>query len=367
MAKDIDSYLRELQAALAGADPALIQDALFDAEEHLQEESAALEASRGTSPAEAEARFATVMEDYGTPEEVAAAYLGAPLVGGVSAERAAAPVLGRGPVEGGGPAGGAAAVDAAAVALAPVGVAPVVGGASRGGPVPGAPAPSAVGAGGAAAPTAAAGIQPGVWERFFGVVIDPRVYKALLYMILSLGTGIAYFTIVVTGLSLSGGMIVLVIGLPLLLLFLGVVRGMSLFEGRLVEVLLGTRMPRRPRAEPHGAGLVQRMWFWVKDGRTWLAMVYMLLQLPLGIAYFTVAVTGLATGAYLIALPFSQLAVGHTYINYGVSHEFLFHTWQMPFSVIVGALLLVVWLHLIRVIGRGHAAYAKGMLVRLVK
>jgi hypothetical protein len=33
VASDIETYLRELQAALAQADPALVQDALFDAEE----------------------------------------------------------------------------------------------------------------------------------------------------------------------------------------------------------------------------------------------------------------------------------------------------------------------------------------------
>ena len=63
-------------------------------------------------------------------------------------------------------------------------------------------------------------------------------------MILSLATGIAYFTIVVTGLSTAAGLLVLVIGIPFLLLVLGVVRALALFEGRLVEVLLGTRMPR---------------------------------------------------------------------------------------------------------------------------
>ena len=43
MNRDIETYLKQLQGALAagGADPALVQDALFDAEEHLQSELAA--------------------------------------------------------------------------------------------------------------------------------------------------------------------------------------------------------------------------------------------------------------------------------------------------------------------------------------
>ena len=37
----IDEYLQVLRAALSDADPALIQDALYDAEEHLRAEAAA--------------------------------------------------------------------------------------------------------------------------------------------------------------------------------------------------------------------------------------------------------------------------------------------------------------------------------------
>jgi hypothetical protein len=61
--------------AAAGADPAIVQDALFDAEEHLQAEMAMGSAvERGT--ATYETRFAAAVEGYGSPQEVAAAYLG---------------------------------------------------------------------------------------------------------------------------------------------------------------------------------------------------------------------------------------------------------------------------------------------------
>ena len=52
---------------------------------------------------------------------------------------------------------------------------------------------------GMAASAAGAGGPPSALRQIFGVFVDPAVYKALVYMILSLGTGIAYFTIVVTG------------------------------------------------------------------------------------------------------------------------------------------------------------------------
>jgi hypothetical protein len=182
-------------------------------------------------------------------------------------------------------------------------------------------------------------------------------------MLLALGTGIAFFTVVVTGLSLSAGLMVLIVGLPFLLLYLAAVRALSRLEGRLVETLLGAKIPKRPLSQPGDLGFVQRIWFWLKDGRTWKAMVYMLLQLPLGILHFAVAVAGWAAGAWLIVLPFIQWIGGRTYIHYGSgSTEFLFQSWQLPLLFVAGCLVILGWMHLIRAMGRAHAAYARVML-----
>ena len=72
MFKTIDEYIDTLKKELKGSDPALIQDALFDAEEHLR---TALEESAENTPEipEAEALQALI-EKYGTPSEVASAY-----------------------------------------------------------------------------------------------------------------------------------------------------------------------------------------------------------------------------------------------------------------------------------------------------
>ena len=65
----IPEYLAQLRAALAGADPALMQDALYDAEEYLRSELA-------EHPDQSEAEvIASVAGSYGAPEEVAAIYL----------------------------------------------------------------------------------------------------------------------------------------------------------------------------------------------------------------------------------------------------------------------------------------------------
>jgi hypothetical protein len=360
VASNIEKYLKELQEALmaGGADPALVQDALFDAEEYLRAEMAVGgTAERGT--ATYEKRFARAVEGYGAPDEVAAAYLGAPRLGDIGEAAAAA-----------GEAAGTAtgtAVDATPEAPAPAPPAPASPTPTAASPAPTSSAPPApVGvAAGAAAATGAA--RPSVWRQVLGVVVDPSVYKALLYMLLSLATGIFYFTVVVTGVSTAGGMLFLIIGVPLFLLVLGIVRAMSLFESRLVEGLLGTRMPRRERADPPAASILERIGFWIRDGRTWASMAYMILMLPLGIVYFTIAVTGLAVGFGLIGTPFGDWARDQTFFWHGAEYTWSIPTWAMPIAVVAGLLVLLLMLHLIRWIGRGHAAFAKRMLVRLAR
>ena len=223
--KTIAEYLNQLRKELRGADPAMIQDALYDAEEHLRAELAEY-------PQQSEAEMlARITASYGAPDEVAEIYR----VKEGEVERAIRPQRPR-------------------------------------------PRKSALG-------------------KFFGVAADPRSYAALFYMLLALATGIFYFTFAVTGLSLSVGFSILIIGVPFIILFFGIVRVLALVEGRLVEAMLGVRMPRRPLYPPQNLTIWQRIGAMFTDPRSWSTLLYMLLMLPLGILYFTVAVTGLDVGA----------------------------------------------------------------------
>jgi uncharacterized membrane protein len=66
--RSIDQYLRHLREELAGADPALVQDALYDAEEYLRAEVAA-------HPDKSESDvLELIASTYGAPDEVAGAY-----------------------------------------------------------------------------------------------------------------------------------------------------------------------------------------------------------------------------------------------------------------------------------------------------
>ncbi|MGB2854010.1 MAG: sensor domain-containing protein, partial [Dehalococcoidia bacterium] len=199
--------------------------------------------------------------------------------------------------------------------------------------------------------------------RFFGVFADFRAWGAFLYLLFSLLTGIFYFTWAVTGLSLSAGLLVLIIGLPFTGLFILSVWGIGLVEGRIVEALLGVRMPRRPQFHRRNTGLWPRFKSIILDGHTWLSLVYMILQLPLGITYFTVFVTLIAVSVFGIAAPILQLGFDIT-IATTDGGPYHFAGWMLPLLVVGGILLATLTMHLARYVGRMHGALAKALLVR---
>ena len=198
--------------------------------------------------------------------------------------------------------------------------------------------------------------------RFFGVFADPQAWGALLYLILSLVTGIIYFTWAVTGLSVSIGVLVLIIGIPVTVLFMLSVRGLALIEGRLVEALLGVRMPRRARYTRKDLGWWQRLKPLLFGERTWLALLYMVLQLPLGIIYFTVFTTLIAIALGFAAAPIIGPILHLPVASINNTYYYL-PGWSTPLLTIGGVLLLTVIMHLARLTGWLHGKLARGLLV----
>lgn len=293
--RSIEQYLEALRAALAGEDPALVQDALYDAEEYLRAE---LAANPGRNEADT---LELIASTYGAPDEVAAAYR--------TTEQQVRTAL--------------------------------------------APPPRK-------APRTLLG-------RFFGVYGDSRAWTALFFMLLSMVTGIFYFTVTVTGLSMSAGLIMLIIGIPFFLLFVGFTRVLALAEGRLVEGLLGQRMPRRPVYPSKGMPVLQRIKEMLVDRRTWTTMFYFLIMLPLGILYFMIAVVGITVSLGLVAGSVAGLLLEAGVGSGGISldHEIYFAPSPAvaPLVIVLGVLLLTAVMHLVRGIGRAHGTLAKHLLV----
>lgn len=199
--------------------------------------------------------------------------------------------------------------------------------------------------------------------KIFGALIDPRAYGALLYMFFAMITGIIYFTWATTGLSMSAGFIVMIFGIPFFGLFLLSVQGLALVEGRIVEALLGVRMPRRPIFSRRDLGIWEKFKSLVKDRRTWLTLLYMIILMPLGIIYFTLFITLIVLALYGIASPVLMLWFGLPAATIqGV--DYYMPGWYAPLTFVAGVLLLLLTLHLAKGIGWLHGRLAKKMLVK---
>jgi uncharacterized membrane protein len=304
-ARSIDDYLKALRRALEGADPALIHDALSDAESHLRAECSA-------RPNESEESvLRSIADSYGLPEDVAAAYLETDQ----TVQRALTP-------------------------------------------------PRTMGA---------KGVNPsaGLLRRFFAVYGDVRSWTSLMFMLLSMFTGILYFCVVVTGASLSLGLMILIIGIPFFIGFIGLTRVLALVEGRLVEAMTGERMPRRAPHTKTG-GWLQRIGAMLRDVRTWSTLAYQLLSLPLGVLYFSVAITLSAFGFGLVGAGAWELLrllgvdLPSGGLQWGSDPESLSPI-ALPVvavcSIVLGVVTLTALLHLARLIGRVHGKIAKRLLV----
>lgn len=288
----ISAYLTELKQTLSGQDPSLIQDALYDAEEHLR---AALEDVSADSD-----NFKKVCEDYGSPQEIAEFYC---------------------EME-------------AKVSLALNGAEKRSSGSSN--------------------------------HKFWGVLSESSAYLAMLYMILGLPLGIAYFGwVMIAGFgSLTAS--VFVIGIPALLLFLGSMQLFSLFEGRLIEALLGQRMPRRPLYQSaHNSAnkprLLERLKQVLKNKRNWTTALYLLLKFPIGLASFIGIFGG---GLFSLAIMLSPI-VDPILHAVDPSNTIDLDWYWFPVALPAGFIGFVLCLHLAKLLGRLQARLARYMLVSI--
>lgn len=195
-----------------------------------------------------------------------------------------------------------------------------------------------------------------------GIFADPAAWSSLLFMLVSLVTGIIYFTWAITGISLSAGLLVLIISLPFIGLFFLSVRGIALIEGRIVEALLGVRMPRRPIFVDNSIGWWARFKILASSRHTWLTMLYMILMLPLGVIYFSVFITLIALSLALFAAPLAQIFVSFPILYIGADQYYLNPTLGF-ISSLLGFLFAIGTLHFAKLVGRWHGSFAKIMLV----
>lgn len=126
----------------------------------------------------------------------------------------------------------------------------------------------------------------------------------LIYLILSLPLGILYFVVLVTGFSLGTGLVITLIGAPILVAMIFVTYILGDLDRRLTGLLLGVQIAK-PEARPANDESARAMLVaQLKSVQFWKELGYLLLKMPLGVIAFTIAIVLVSLSLGLIAAPF---------------------------------------------------------------
>jgi signal transduction histidine kinase len=125
-------------------------------------------------------------------------------------------------------------------------------------------------------------------SRVVGVVARGQTWLNAGYVLLAFPTGLAYFVVLVVGISVGAALAVLVIGIGILLVTLAAWRAMAAIERGLARALLGVPIPQP--FDRRDLPVMERVTSWLRDPVTWKSLVFVALKFPLGIV--SLAATG---------------------------------------------------------------------------
>lgn len=295
MYKSVDEYLDQLKQELKGCDPALIQDALSDAEEHLR---TALTSAKKENPGISEEEaLGPIIDKYGSPDEIVSAYK--EIESRISPSlTSSVPQRDRSPL-----------------------------------------------------------------TKFLCIYGDSQAWAAALYLVFSVVTGSIFGLWTLFGAGLSLVTLILIIGLPLLGLYLLSLRGIALIEGRMVEALLGVRMPRKPIFIQKDLSLSKKLKVLFTESLTWKIFIYLITRFPLGFVYSIGLLTLIAFSIKFMAYPVLGSVFDRALITLG-GYKYYTSVFLYPVVSLSGFFVLTLSLHLAKLVGKLHGRYAKSMLVR---
>ena len=162
-----------------------------------------------------------------------------------------------------------------------------------------------------------------------------------------------------TAISVGVGTAITLIGIPVLVGAMYAWRWLAKVERRLIGTLTGVQIDDPYRPEPHGAGWSRRIGNRLGDPATWKDLVFLLLQLPLGIVSFTAAAVVLGLAASWIAAPAWYWSVPDG-IQLGITNVDTLG--EALLLVPLGLVVAFAGIPALGQLGRGYGAVAKLLL-----
>jgi signal transduction histidine kinase len=179
---------------------------------------------------------------------------------------------------------------------------------------------------------------------FARALFERRTWQELLYALIGLPLGIAGFVFVVTSLSVSLGLSITLIGIPMLAVSISAARGFAGAYRGLGRNLLGVAVTK-PAVNRRRPGLMG----YLTERNGWRAIAFLLLQFPVAIADFVVAVTlwscalgGITYPAWRNGLPRQRVNGVYHRGDQLAPHYFLDTPWRIIGTAVFGLVLLFV-------------------------
>lgn len=179
---------------------------------------------------------------------------------------------------------------------------------------------------------------------------DRRTWRGALYLLLGLPLGVLGFVLLVTGFSLGLGLLVTLLGIPVLVVTVLVARTLAAFERRLAWTLLDAPMPSGGRApdDPEW-GLWRRLRAMLTGARTWWEVGFLLLRFPLGLLDFLVVTTIAALALSGLVQPILVAAGADSDVGSWTIDTFWESLVLVPVSIaflVVGPRLVLGWMRI---------------------
>jgi hypothetical protein len=140
-------------------------------------------------------------------------------------------------------------------------------------------------------------------KKLIEPVISLQSYKNLFYMMTAFVFSNIYLVFFVTGFSLSLGLTITIIGIPLFILFLYLVRQVGNWEIMLANGFLNTHIEGKEDSESNQTDIVQKIKGLFTDVRVWKRMLYLMLKYPFDLAVFVIVIVFYSIALNLILAP----------------------------------------------------------------
>ncbi|WP_338071055.1 sensor histidine kinase [Actinomadura bangladeshensis] len=216
-----------------------------------------------------------------------------------------------------------------------------------------------------AAATRGGGDAPSVLNGAWHPVAMARssvTWRSAVFLAASLAFGLGWFVVLAVGLTLSLGLLIIWVGVPLLALLMIAWRFGAMLERRLVRAGFGVRVPDPYRRMPAGRSPLTKLKAMVVDPATWKDLVYLAALFPVTLVEFVVSAAVWGATAMTLFFPVVVAASGGAEINFGFVSYWAGNPLEAVAVMPLGLVFLALAMYVTRAMAIGRTVFAALLL-----